>query len=162
MSHLIIRPANLERKYGLQILSLKHDSSTEFATQIHRRGQLRLLCNLVDSRGENETQVVGISVGKEKTLGDSREGGRRERWVNRVIFGEGPDFRGVGRLFGRIADNKTILRGHTERRRHPGSHRPAGYWSDGWMDEPKSDRPATIVEVSFLTEDGHLSVAPRN
>lgn len=58
MRHLIVGASHLEAEHGLQVLALQEDLVAQFAAQVHRGGDGRFLEDIVDSRGEDEAEVL--------------------------------------------------------------------------------------------------------
>lgn len=73
MGHLVVCAAQLEAENGLEILALQQNIGLESITQIRRRRQGRLVDDFIDSRGQDQAQVVGIAIGQDKGVGDHIE-----------------------------------------------------------------------------------------
>lgn len=66
MSHFIICTPQLEGEDGQEIFPLEKDFTFEAVGEVDCVGEWRFGHHIVDSRGEDQTQIVGITAGKEE------------------------------------------------------------------------------------------------
>lgn len=90
--HFVVRAAQLEAENREEVFALEEDAAFEPVGEVDRGCEGGFGHDVVDARGEDEAQVVGVAVGEEEGVWDRGEGGG--------AAGEFAGWGGVGGVFG--------------------------------------------------------------